>query len=141
MIGFYVFFMMLLLIIIIITLFHNIFSPKYIDSESLDDFPTIHSKCNINSCGGNLICDNFRCKQGQNGNCSSDTDCVSGLICQNWKCVPKDESSKNEFSDDPFLKNKSSKDEFSEDPFLKDDYPNKKKSLRKSVRWDNKIEI
>ena len=53
-----------------------------------DIHPTIHAKCNIDSCGGDLVCDLNcnRCKKSLNGDCSTDTDCESGLFCHEWKC-------------------------------------------------------
>ncbi len=54
--------------------------------------PTLYEHCDlINTCGGNLQCDNrHRCKQIAGGPCSSNHDCHHDLLCINWICTSKD---------------------------------------------------
>ena len=53
-----------------------------------DSVPTMHAECQLNSCGGDLVCDLGcnRCKKSLDGDCSTDTDCEFGLYCHKWKC-------------------------------------------------------
>src|SRR5436853_513649 len=74
-----------LLFMIVIMIICAWYRSKTIENE---DIPTMYLKCDRNTrCGGNLVCDNGRCRQPVNGKCSSTTDCESGLICSNWTCV------------------------------------------------------
>jgi hypothetical protein len=65
----------------------------FLFGDSLDlgsNLPTMHSRCQINTCGGDLVCDLNcnRCKKNLAGDCSTDIDCNSGLYCHNWQCAP-----------------------------------------------------